>query len=65
MGIRKLKPTTQSSRYYSVLDFKEITEVVPHKPLTANVSYKAGRDNKGRISVRRKGGQNKKKIPNH
>ncbi|TGL56806.1 50S ribosomal protein L2 [Leptospira kemamanensis] len=62
MGIRKLKPTTQSSRYYSVLDFKEITEVVPYKPLTANISYKAGRDNKGRIAVRRKGGRNKRKF---
>ncbi|MCZ8158105.1 MAG: 50S ribosomal protein L2 [Leptospira sp.] len=62
MGIRKLKPTTQSSRFYSVLDFKEITEATPHKPLTANISYKAGRSNDGRIAVRRKGGRNKRKF---
>ncbi|BDA79118.1 50S ribosomal protein L2 [Leptospira kobayashii] len=62
MGIRKLKPTTQSSRFYSVLDFKEITEVTPHKALTLNLSYKAGRDNQGRIAVRRKGGRNKRKF---
>ncbi|TGN08086.1 50S ribosomal protein L2 [Leptospira ilyithenensis] len=62
MGIRKLKPTTQSSRFYSVLDFKEITEATPHKALTLNISYKAGRDNKGRIAVRRKGGRNKRKF---
>ncbi|TGL57241.1 50S ribosomal protein L2 [Leptospira ognonensis] len=62
MGIRKLKPTTQSSRFYSVLDFKEVTETVPYKPLTANVTYKAGRSGDGRIAVRRKGGRNKRKF---
>ncbi len=62
MGIRKLKPTTQSSRFYSVLDFKEVTETIPYKPLTANVTYKAGRSNDGRIAVRRKGGRNKRKF---
>lgn len=34
----------------------------PHKPLTHGKAFKAGRDNHGRISVRRKGGQHKRRY---
>ncbi len=62
MGIRKYKPVTNSTRYKSVLDFAEITESIPFKPLTTSVNYKAGRGHDGKISVRRKGGRVKRKF---
>jgi len=62
MGIRKLKPTTQSTRFYSVLDFQEITASEPRKSLVSSTNYKAGRGHGGKIAVRRKGGRNKRKY---
>ncbi|HMV45519.1 MAG TPA: 50S ribosomal protein L2 [Leptospiraceae bacterium] len=62
MGIRKFKPVTAATRYKSVLDFAEITEERPHKPLTTTVKYNAGRGDGGKISVRRKGGRVKRKY---
>ncbi len=62
MGTRKLKPTTQSSRFYSVLDFSGLSGNDPHKSLTSKGNYKAGRGDGGKISVRRKGGRNKRKF---
>ncbi len=62
MGIRKYKPTNASTRYKSVLDFAEITESKPLKSLTSVITYKAGRGDGGKISVRRKGGRVKRKY---
>ncbi|TGK12272.1 50S ribosomal protein L2 [Leptospira fletcheri] len=62
MGIKKFKPVTSASRFKSVLDFSELTEVEPYRPLTVSVNYKAGRGEGGKISVRRKGGRVKRKY---
>ncbi|MCB1140626.1 MAG: 50S ribosomal protein L2 [Leptospiraceae bacterium] len=62
MGIRRYKPVTSSTRYKTVLDFAEITEEEPYKPLTVNLPYKAARGYKGRITVRHKGGRVKRKY---
>jgi large subunit ribosomal protein L2 len=62
MGIRKYKPVTSSTRYKSVLDFAEITEDKPYKPLTSKLTYKAARGFGGRITVRQRGGQVKRKY---
>jgi large subunit ribosomal protein L2 len=62
MGIRKYKPVTSSTRYKSVLDFAELTEERPHKPLTTKVTYKAARGSGGRITVRQRGGRVKRKY---
>ena len=60
MGIRKLKPTTPGRRNMSVNDFTEITKKFPEKNLLAVQKRKAGRNNTGRITVRRRGGGHKK-----
>lgn len=62
MAVRKYKPITAASRYKSVLDFNTLTGVKPHKPLLTNRNYTAGRNNAGRISVRRKGGRHKRRY---
>lgn len=62
MGLKKFRPITQTTRYKTVLDFSEITEATPHKPLTKGQKENAGRGNKGRISVRRRGGGHKRRF---
>ncbi|MBN2208618.1 MAG: 50S ribosomal protein L2 [Candidatus Coatesbacteria bacterium] len=63
MGIKRLKPTTPGQRGMSVSTFDEITEKTPRvKSLLRPHSSKAGRNNAGRISVRRRGGGAKRKY---
>jgi large subunit ribosomal protein L2 len=62
MGLKKFRPITQTTRYKTVLDFSEITETEPYKPLTRGKKENAGRGNKGRISVRRRGGGHKRRY---
>ena len=62
MGIKKFRPVTQTLRYKTNLDFEEITETKPYKPLTKGNKEFAGRNRKGRISVRRRGGGHKKRL---
>ncbi|HNW28694.1 MAG TPA: 50S ribosomal protein L2 [Spirochaetota bacterium] len=62
MGLKKFRPITQTTRYKTVLDFSEITETEPYKPLTRGKKENAGRGNKGHISVRRRGGGHKRRY---
>ncbi len=62
MPIKRFKPTTSATRYKSVLVFDGLSKEGPRKALLDNVNYSAGRNNAGRISVRRKGGRNKRKY---
>ncbi|MBQ7608660.1 MAG: 50S ribosomal protein L2 [Desulfovibrionaceae bacterium] len=56
MAVRKLKPTSAGRRFQTVSDFKEITRSVPEKSLTVGLPKKAGRNNRGRVTSRRRGG---------
>ncbi|MDR2054972.1 MAG: 50S ribosomal protein L2 [Desulfovibrio sp.] len=56
MAVRKLKPTSAGRRFQTVSDFEEITRSRPEKSLTAGLSKKAGRNNLGRVTSRRRGG---------
>ncbi|MDR2068278.1 MAG: 50S ribosomal protein L2, partial [Spirochaetaceae bacterium] len=62
MGIRTYKPITAGMRQWASLDYAEITTDKPEKALTVGRSEKAGRDSKGRISVRHKGGGHKRRY---
>ena len=62
MALKKFKPTTAATRYKSVLDFSELSKEGPRKSLTSKTRYKAGRNDSGRISVRRKGGRHKRRY---
>lgn len=59
MGIRKLKPTTPSQRGMSVSDFANVTKARPEKALTRPKPSSGGRNNQGRVTVRRRGGGHK------
>ncbi len=62
MGIRKHKPTTPGLRMRKHSDFSEITKAKSEKTLTRPLKSSGGRNNKGRITVRRRGGGNKRKY---
>ncbi|MDD6180490.1 MAG: 50S ribosomal protein L2 [Desulfovibrionaceae bacterium] len=56
MAVRKLKPTSAGRRFQTVSDFAEITRTTPEKSLTVGLTKKAGRNNFGRVTSRRRGG---------
>lgn len=56
MGIKKLKPTTPGQRGMTVSTFEEITTDKPEKSLTVTLKKHAGRNSRGKITVRHKGG---------
>ena len=62
MATKKLKPTTAGRRDAVVDDFSDITTAVPYKSLLAPLTKKGGRNNKGRITVRHRGGGHKRRY---
>ncbi len=56
MGMKKYKPTTPGLRGMTVSTFEEITASSPEKALTKTIKKHAGRNNRGCITVRHKGG---------
>ncbi|MEJ7900458.1 MAG: 50S ribosomal protein L2 [Thermomicrobiales bacterium] len=56
MPIRKYKPTSPARRSMSVSTFEEITKKKPEKRLTVPLKKHAGRNNRGRITTRHRGG---------
>ncbi len=60
MAIKRYKPTTPSNRAKTTIDFSGLTKKRPEKALTSHISEKAGRNNQGRITMRRRGGGHKR-----
>ena len=58
----KYKPMTAGRRNMSVPTFEEITKTIPEKSLTVILKKNAGRNNTGKITVRHRGGGNKRKY---
>ncbi|HYJ13530.1 MAG TPA: 50S ribosomal protein L2 [Thermomicrobiales bacterium] len=56
MAIRKYKPTSPARRSMSVSTFEEITKKKPEKRLLVPIKKTAGRNNRGRITTRHRGG---------
>ncbi len=62
MAIKNYKPTTPSRRNMSVVDYTVLSKVEPEKSLLAPKNKKAGRNSYGRITVRHRGGGNRRKY---
>lgn len=62
MGIRKLKPMTPATRFYSVSTFEEISKTKPEKSLLEPLKKSGGRNNLGRITSRHRGGGHKRQY---
>ncbi len=56
------KPTTPGRRGMSVIDYSGLSKVAPEKSLLAPLNKKAGRNSYGRITVRHRGGGNRRKY---
>ena len=56
------KPTTPGRRGMSVIDYSVLSKVEPEKSLLAPLNKKAGRNSYGRITVRHRGGGNRRKY---
>jgi large subunit ribosomal protein L2 len=62
MGIRKFRPTTSTLRFKAISDFDEVTKDKPAKSLLRPIPKKGGRNNHGRITIRRRGGGHKRRY---
>src|SRR5688572_15446485 len=62
MGVKTFKPTSAGIRFMTVSDFAEITRSEPERSLIAPMKGNAGRNNTGRITVRRRGGGHKRRY---
>jgi large subunit ribosomal protein L2 len=62
MGIKKYKPTSPGRRHGSVLDSSELTTTEPEKSLLRPLRKTGGRNNRGRITSRRRGGGHKRRY---
>lgn len=60
MGIKKFRPTTPSRRHMTILTYDEITKETPEKQLTVPLKKTGGRNAKGRLTVRHRGGGHKR-----
>lgn len=60
MSIRQLRPTSPGRRTMTISGFEEVTAKRPEKSLTVGLPKKAGRNNYGRITMRRRGGGHKR-----
>lgn len=60
MGIRAYKPTSPGRRGMTVSDFSEVTRSKPKRSLLRPLRKRAGRNFRGKITVRRRGGGHKR-----
>ena len=60
MGIKTYRPVTSSLRQKTGLTFEELTTREPHKPLVQSLKKSGGRNLRGRISIRHRGGGHKR-----
>ena len=62
MALKKYNPTSPARRFMTVSDFSEITKKTPERSLLAKKDKNAGRNSYGRITVRHRGGGNRRKY---
>jgi len=60
MGVKTYRPITSSSRHKTGLTYEELTTSQPYKPLIQPLNKSGGRDSRGRISIRFRGGGHKR-----
>ncbi len=62
MAIKTYKPTTPSRRNMTVTDYSSLSKVSPEKSLLEPLKKNSGRNSYGRITVRHRGGANRRKY---
>ena len=62
MSIKVYNPTTNARRNMSVTDYSDLSKVAPEKSLLKPLKKNSGRNSYGRITVRHRGGGNRRKY---
>ena len=62
MPVRKLKPRSPGSRSRTIPGFEEITKSTPEKRLLDAIARTGGRNNRGRLTAKRRGGGHRKQY---
>ncbi len=62
MPVKRFKPTSPARRFYETHDFSALEKKRPERKLTESSSSTGGRNNRGRITVRFRGGGHKQKY---
>jgi len=62
MSVRKLKPRSPGVRFRTISGFDEITKSEPEKSLLHSLARKGGRNNRGRMTAKRRGGGHRKQY---
>ena len=62
MSMKKMKPTSPARRQMTVADFSELSKKRPEKRLVKGKQRTSGRDNKGRVAIRHRGGGHKRLL---
>ena len=62
MALKKFKPVTPGTRFRSITAKDTVTRKGPEKSLTEPLTRSGGRNHHGRITVRRRGGGNKRRY---
>ena len=63
MAVKKFRPVTPTLRFKTVNSFEELTRGKPEKSLVSGPVYKSGgRNNQGRMTMRRRGGGHKRRY---
>ena len=62
MTTKKYNPTSPARRFMTVSTFEEITKSEPERSLLESLNKAGGRNNYGRITVRHRGGGNRRKY---
>jgi len=62
MGIKKYNPPSPGRRFRTGSTFEEITRNRPEKSLLEKLVHKGGRNSRGRITMRHRGGGHKRRY---
>jgi large subunit ribosomal protein L2 len=62
MAVRSYKPTSPGRRFQTVSTFEEITSVIPERSLLRPLKKTGGRNNRGRVTSRHRGGGHKRRY---
>ena len=62
MPVRKLSPRSAGVRFQTISGFDEVTKTTPEKSLLVSMGRKGGRNNRGRITAKRRGGGHRKQY---
>ena len=62
MAVIQLKPRTPGQRFMQIADFSALSKKEPEKSLLAPLTHSGGRNNRGRMTSRHRGGGHKRRM---